>query len=196
VKLINSGIIVLLLGAAVLYGQTPLDVIKESNQKVLDIYAEHQEITRVEELAIFEIMDSVTDFNLISRSTIERFCRRMSEEDCQEFDRVFQELLRVSSIKKVGRYRAEYFDYLSEEVNGNQALVRTIAHYEDDVYELDYHLELLGDSWKIVNYTADGVDTIRNYRKQFQKILRKESIAQLLARLERKIQEFRNKESE
>jgi phospholipid transport system substrate-binding protein len=195
-KRINSGLIVLLIGVSLLGSQTPLDIIKDSNQKILDIYASHLEITGTEEKEIFEVMDSVTDFNVISQRTIERFCRKMSEEECGEFDRVFQELLRVSSIKKVGRYRAESFDYLGEEIDGNRALVRTIAHYEDDTYELDYHLEMIGNSWKIVNYTADGVDTIRNYRKQFQKILRKESISQLLTRLENKIQEFRNEESE
>ncbi|MFC2164546.1 phospholipid-binding protein MlaC [Acidobacteriota bacterium] len=195
-KRINSGIIILLVSASLLNSQTPLEVIKDSNQKILDIYASHQDISRKMEEEIFQIMDSVTDFNQISLRTIERFCRKMSEKECGEFDRVFQELLRVSSIKKVGRYRAESFDYLGEEIEGNSALVRTIAHYENDTYELDYHLELFDGLWKIVNYTADGVDTIRNYRKQFQRILRKEPLTQLLTRLENKIQEFRNEESE
>jgi len=195
-KRINSGILILLLGASLSNSQTPLEVIKDSNQKILDIYASHQDISREMEEAIFQIMDSVTDFNTISLRTIERFCRKMSEMECRELDRVFQELLRVSSIKKVGRYRAERFEYLGEDIDGTRALVKTIAYYEDDTYELDYHLELIDNAWKIVNYTADGVDTIRNYRKQFQKILRKESPAQLLTRLENKIQEFRNEESE
>jgi len=195
-KRINSGIIILLVGASLLNSQTPLEVIKDSNQKILDIYASHQDISREMEEEIFQIMDSVTDFNKISLRTIESFCRKMSETECRELDGVFQELLRVSSIKKVGRYRAESFEYLGEDIDGSRALVRTIAHYEDDTYELDYQMELIDNSWKIVNYTADGVDTIRNYRKQFQKILRKESPAQLLTRLENKIQEFRNEESE
>jgi ABC-type transporter MlaC component len=47
----------------------------------------------------------------------------------------------------------------------------------------------------IVNYVSDGVDTIRNYRKQFTRILRKESLDQLIERLEKKIEEYENEDA-
>jgi phospholipid transport system substrate-binding protein len=176
--------------------QTPLAVIQESNQKILDIYAAEKEINKEKEEEIIGIMNGVTDFEKISTDTISSFCTKLTPGECGEFNDVFKRLLRISSIKKLGRYRADRFDYLNEEIKGDQAVVRTLAFYKEDQVELDYHLELIDGSWKIVNYVADGVDTIRNYRKQFTRILKKESFRQLIERLEKKIDEYENENAE
>ena len=183
---------VLILGAGEGSGEIPpLEVIKASNRQILDIYAAHETIDEKTEEEIRKIMGSVTDFNEISKRTIERFCRNLSPAECEEFDRVFQELLRISSIKKLGRYRADRFDYLGEEVAEERAVVRTTAYYKDDEVSLDYHLELTEGRWLIVNYIADDVDAIRNYQKQFRRILNKESFPQLIERLKNKIAEYK-----
>jgi len=139
-------------------------------------------------------MNRVTDFEKISRTTIKIFCEKLSPEECEEFNRVFQKLLQISSIKKLGRYRADRFDYLGEEVDGETAVVRTIAYYKKDEIHLDYYLERMDGAWMIVNYVSDDVDTIRNYKKQFSRILRKESFRQLIDRLERKIADYENED--
>jgi ABC-type transporter MlaC component len=180
----------LLLGPGNAGGEIPpLEVVKMSNQQILDIYAAHETIDEDTEDEIMKIMDSVTDFDEISKQTIERFCEELSPAECEEFDRVFQRLLRISSIKKLGRYRADRFDYLGDDVEGKTAIVLTTAYYKDEEVSLDYHLELIGDKWLIVNYVADDVDAIRNYQKQFQRILRKGSFSDLIKRLEAKIAE-------
>ena len=69
---------------------------------------------------------------------------------------------------------------------GKQVLVKTIAYYKDEAVQLDYLLEKRGGTWRIVNYLVDGVDTIRNYQRQFKRILEKDSLAGLLSRLQKK----------
>jgi phospholipid transport system substrate-binding protein len=177
-----------------LTAQTPIDVVKQSNQKILEIYETHAEIDANTEKQIIQIIKSVTDFEEISKKTIERFCLDMSPQECEELDRTFRTLLQISSIKKLGRYRADRFDYLDERIVGSQAVVKTIAYYQDDKMELDYHLKKNDGTWLIVNYVADGVDTIRNYRKQFMRILKRESYPQLITRLKKKINEYRKED--
>ena len=174
--------------------QSPLDVVKLSNQKILEIYAAHEEIDANTERQIIQIINSVTDFKEISKKTIEQFCRDISQQECEELDQTFRTLLQISSIKKLGRYRADKFDYLDERIVGSIAVVKTIAYYQDDEMELDYHLKKADGTWLIVNYVADGVDTIRNYRKQFMRILRKEGYPQLVTRLKKKIDEYRKED--
>jgi phospholipid transport system substrate-binding protein len=184
---------ILILGIP-LTAQTPLDVVKQSNQKILEIYKNYENIDANTEEQIIQIINSVTDFEEISKRTIEQFCLDMSPQECEELDRTFKTLLQISSIKKLGRYRADRFDYLDEKIVGTQAVVKTIAYYQDDEMELDYHLKKADDTWLVVNYVADGVDTIRNYRKQFMRILKKESYPQLIARLKKKIDEHRKED--
>lgn len=42
--------------------------------------------------------------------------------------------------------------------------------------EFDYHLERVDSEWKIVDYDVDGVGTVSNYRRQFRRLLRRESV--------------------
>jgi phospholipid transport system substrate-binding protein len=175
--------------------QTPLGVIRASNQKILDIYAAHEELDQDRKDEIDEVMNSVTDFDKIAHDTSSKFCENLTAEKCDAFNDVFKRLLRVSSLRKLGRYRADRFDYLEEQVEDDTAVVRTIAYYDEEEIELDYHLAYVDGAWMIVNYVSDGVDTIRNYRKQFTRILRKESIDQLIERLEKKIHEYENEAS-
>jgi ABC-type transporter MlaC component len=170
--------------------QTPAEIIQESNKQVQEILSQHAIIDQDTEMELFKIIDRVTDFDSISHRVIDPFCQNLTEAQCKTFNRLFQRLLRVSSIKKMGRHRAERFEYLGEEVTGTTAIVRTLAYYEDDKVHLDYHMEQEDGKWLIFNYVVDDVDTIRNYRKQFIRLFARHSFDKIQERLEKKITEY------
>ena len=171
-------------------GDTPLQIIKRSNRQVLEIFKQNPKVTEAVEDQIFSVIDGVTDFQALSKSVIAQFCPKLTESQCQEFDRVFQNLLRISSIKKLGRYRADRFDYQGEEIKKNQAVVKTIAYYKDDQVQLNYHLIRTGKEWKIINYVVDDVDTIRNYKKQFVRLFARSTFPKIIERLQKKIRSY------
>jgi ABC-type transporter MlaC component len=172
---------------------SPLDVIKQSNQKVLDIFKVQKTLDEKTEARLLEIINGVTDFEAISHAVTERFCQQLSETQCQIFDGLFQRLLQVSSLKKLGRYRANRFEYLGEEVNENQAIVKTIAYYKEESAELNYYMKLKNGRWMIVNYVVDDIDTIRNYKKQFLRLFAKKNFEQIMDRLRKKIDDYEEK---
>ena len=96
----------------------------------------------------------------------------------------------VSSIKKLGRYRAERFEYLGEELKDDKATVKTLAYYKDEVVRLDYLLERVDGKWLVFNYIVDDVDTIHNYRKQFTRLFARNDFKGIIERLERKTAEY------
>lgn len=184
----------LLSGAVANAAQKPLDVIKQSNQQVLEILKDKEKVDEPTEKKMLEIINGVTNFEMISQRATNLSCKKLTPQQCKKFGEVFIRLLRVSSIKKMGRYRADKFDYLGEEINQNSAIVKTIAYYKDEKAELNYHLELTGGDWKIVNYVVDDIDTVRNYKKQFLRLFRKMSFDGVIERLESKIADY-NKEN-
>ena len=166
----------------------PLQVIRESNEEILGLYeSDPGGPDSTVNQQVFDVMDQVTSFTTIADEAIEGLCDPAAGDDCETFKAVFTELLKVSSVNKLGRYRADRFDYLGEEIEGESATVRTIAHYGEDEIELDYTLMPVGDSWLISNYVVDGVDTIRNYRKQFTRMLRVSSVETVIERLRNRI---------
>lgn len=177
-------------------GPTPIDVIRTSNQQVQDIFNANKTIDDKIEAKLYKIIDGVTDYKTISGQVITRFCKKLKPQQCKTFDNVFIELLRVSSIKKLGRYRADKFEYLGQEIKENKAVVKTIAYYKEDKAELDYHLELKDGNWKIVNYVLDDIDTVRNYKKQFKRLFQKKSFDEVIQRLRKKIANYQKESRE
>ncbi|MGD2086517.1 MAG: ABC transporter substrate-binding protein [Candidatus Aminicenantes bacterium] len=168
----------------------PREVVKRSNQNVQSILKAQKTVDAQTEAKLLEIINRVTDFETISQRVIQRFCKELTQQQCETFDRVFQRLLRVSSLKKMGRYRADRFDYLSEERKEKTAIVKTIAYYKEEKAQLDYYLEFKNDKWMIVNYVVDDIDTVRNYKKQFMRLFAKKTFDQVMERLRKKIADY------
>ena len=188
----------LLLLAALLAAAAPLraaapgpqEVIRASNQAVLALLRQHPTVDDATERSLFALIDPVTDFAGMAEAATGSFCAKLTAAECSLFRETFTRLLRVSSIKKLGRYRADSFDYLGEERTAGTAVVRTLAHHKAEKVPLDYQLALRGERWLIVNYVVDEVDTIRNYRKQFTRLFQQESFAQVIDRLRAKIASY------
>jgi uncharacterized protein YlzI (FlbEa/FlbD family) len=164
-------------------------VIRDSNESITAVLLEYDPLTPEGEAKVYAIMDEVTDFRRMSDAAIDDVCA-VEAGLCDEWKSVFSDLLRIRSIKGLGRYRADRFDYLGEEINGQQAVVNTLAYFEDEEYTLDYELELIDGRWFIVNYIVDDVDTVRSYRRRFERLLQEESVADVIQRLRDRIVEF------
>ncbi len=174
----------------------PLQVIHSSNDRILSIYRTSKRIDRKVQQKIFAVMEEVTDFDTIGKRATAGFCGKNTVELCSDFKKTFIELLKINGLRKLGHYRADRFDYKGEEIKGDMATIKTIAYYKEDSIQLDYVMERRGDKWKIVDYIADGIDTIRNYRQQFSRILAKSSLADLTARLKDKVLEYQKEASQ
>lgn len=165
----------------------PMEVVQQSNEEIRAILDENPVLLQGEaEERVYGIMDSVTDFRRMADDAIGDLCDAPAEK-CDEWNQVFGDLLRIRSIKGLGRYRADRFDYLSEEIDGETAVVNTLAYFEDDEVTLDYELRLTDAEWVIVNYIVDDVDTVRSYNRRFQVLLREESVDDVIQRLRESI---------
>ena len=169
----------------------PLDIIRSSNTLVLDIYRSSPEITRKVLDDITGVMEKVTDFDEIADRVVRKTCGNESPGVCRRLKNEFITLLKLNATRKLGRYRADRFDYLGEELQGRTARVKTIAWFQKDSVELDYILENREGHWVIVNYIADGVDTVRNYQSQFSRIIARKSVDFLIGRLGKKNRQYR-----
>jgi len=166
---------------------TPLEVVKSTNEQVLAIYGKHRVVDAAVEKEIFAVIDPVTDYQTIAGAAIDHLCPQLTAAQCTTFKEIFTRLLRISSIKKLGRARAGRFEYRGEKVTGESAVVLSFAFFNDESVPLDYHMARRGDTWVIVNYVVDDVDTVKNYRKQFRSLLAKKSFEQVMVQLEGKI---------
>lgn len=172
--------------------KTPLQLIRETNDQA--IYTQGHFTGEEQKNQLFKIMDSVTDWPGLAGTATEKVCQNTDSTLCTKLQSVFSELLRYTAIKKLGRYRADSFDYTDEDITADEATVRTIAHYDDDSIPLHYQLQKKEDGWKVVNYIVDDIDTVRNYQRQFSILLKKGTVEDIINRLQKRVDSFKTSE--
>ncbi len=168
----------------------PLETIRVSNEKVIALLGTNFPLTEEQESRVIGAIEEVTSFPSIVRSTLGEHWDSLSGKEQTEFEKIFTRLLCLSSTRKLGQYRAERFHYLDQEVEDDSALVRTLAFFKDKTIRLDYVMRRINGDWKIINYFLNDVDRVGNYRKQFNRLLKRGSFAELLSRLEKKLAEY------
>ena len=73
--------------------------------------------------------------------------------------------------------------FLSERIEGNYAEVRTELRLSKVEIQMDYRLHMTDGTWHAYDIIADGVSLVKNYRSQFDKIIRTSSHQELVRRL-------------
>jgi phospholipid transport system substrate-binding protein len=182
-------------GAASAQASSPMETIKGRIDQVIELLNDPQfkdpGRRSVQREKIWETASPLFDFREISRRTVGPSWERFSEEQREQFTKVFSEFLGNTYLDRVqGEYQNEQVVYVSEAVREPQALVRTQLVREKAVMPIDYRMRLEEGQWKIYDVLVEnGVSIVQNYRVQFQSILQKESPDQLIARLEQRLQE-------
>jgi MlaC protein len=109
-----------------------------------------------------------------------------------EFVELFKRFLSDRYAEKIEGYSGEQVGYLSERIEGTYAEVRTELRSDKTTIPMDYRLFSKEDRWHAYDIVVDGVSLVKNYRSQFQKIIRESSYEELVKKLrERTLTEAR-----
>lgn len=100
-----------------------------------------------------------------------------------EFVDLFKSFLSDRYAEKIEGYSGEQVFYLSEKVQGAFAEVRTELRSSKVAIPMDYRLFLKEGRWYAYDIVVDGVSLVKNYRSQFEKIVRSHSYDELVTRL-------------
>jgi phospholipid transport system substrate-binding protein len=138
---------------------------------------------------IFAITRKLFDYNEMSKRTLARNWKSFSPQEQLQFVDVFADHLSNSYMDKIqGEYKGETVVFLGQEmVADGKALVTTKVQRQSGDISVDYSMMLVDNQWRVYDVNIEGVSLIKNYRTQFDQILVKESPAQLIERLKKKV---------
>ena len=123
------------------------------------------------------------DYREMSKRALASHWSRLTDEERTEFVNVFKGFLSDRYAGKIEGYSGEKIHYLSERREGEYAEVRTKLISSKVEYPRDYRMINKAGHWYAYDIIADGVSLVRNYRSQFDKIMRSESYEELIKRL-------------
>ena len=186
---------VLLLAQGALAGATisPTGAVKATIDEViriLDDKALQQPDRLMERRKLLEkVIGSRFDYREMAKRSLPAQWRTLTEDQRKEFVELFQSFLSASYADKIEGYSGEQIQYLKERLEGDYAEVRTQLASEKTEIPIDYRLLSRSEDWFVYDVVADGVSLVRNYRAQFDKIIRESGYDDLMEQLRKKSKE-------
>lgn len=158
------------------------EVIRILSDKEMKQAARHQERRQRLETVIWDRFD---DREMAKRALAVQWTK-LNEAEREEFVRLFRSFLTDAYADKIEGYAGEQVQYLGERLEESYAEVRTKLLSEKTSYPMDYRLMEKAGEWVVYDIIVDGISLVRNYRGQFERIIRAESYAALVEKLRKK----------
>ena len=134
-----------------------------------------------------EVIASHFDYTEMSKRALAANWIPLTAGERTEFVELFKRFLSDRYAEKIEGYSGQQVFYLSERIEGNYAEVRTELRSSKVVVPMDYRLHIKDGTWHAYDLVADGVSLVKNYRSQFEKIIRSSSYQELVRRLRERI---------
>jgi phospholipid transport system substrate-binding protein len=168
-------------------GDTPTVVVKGTIDKVIELVTDDRlkapDQTLHRRQLLEETIGERFDFEEMSRRSLAAHWRNRSEEERREFVELFQALLSNTYAERIENYAGETVNYLGERIRNGFAEVQTTIVSTKGQLSLAYRMMVKEGGWRVYDVVADGVSLVRNYRGQFDRIIRNHSYEELVKRL-------------
>ena len=167
---------------------SPTQVVQSATEQVLQVIQDGQLAAPISQerrrLEVQRIADRLFDFQEMARRTLGLHWRERTPQEQGEFVAVFRQLLGRAYIGRLENYAGEQVVYLSEQIDGDFATVRSrIVTERGTEVPVDYRLHQVGSRWVVYDIAVSGVSFVANYRGQFDKIIRTSSYQALVREL-------------
>jgi phospholipid transport system substrate-binding protein len=181
------------------HSEEPIDVLKRTVDLGVALLndPQYQKTSRKEEQRelLCHMAARVFDVREFSRRVLASKWRLFSPEQRNEFVEVFSEFLCKYYITRLQkRYKDEKVIYLSQHFVGKRvALVRVNVLWKGLEVPVEVRMFAHHSTWKIYDIIVFGISGVKNYRAQFQALLRYDTPSQVIGRIRRRIREEERK---
>ena len=170
--------------------------------KAQEFKAQHAKVVelvkqRAEPETLAKEVDALLDYRALAEASLGGPARYAGkcEPRCAEFEVLLARLIRENYLKRIRTDKKYDLTVVSEEtkVSGDIHVVTNISLSRDgkpEVVEVVYVMHAVGETFKVQDIITDGVSLAKNYKFEFNKIIREQGIDELIARLESKLVEL------
>ena len=124
------------------------------------------------------------DFADMTKRSLGRHWKSLNGREQKQFVDAFTQWQLASFGRIVRSSRADKVQFIRELQDGKHVSVETklVRRYSEDL-PIDYWLHNLNGQWKVFNMVIDHIDTVKNVNAQFERVVAKSSLQELLQRL-------------
>jgi phospholipid transport system substrate-binding protein len=138
------------------------------------------------------VIQSRFDTPLISKVILSRYWNEMNEEQQQHFIQLFSRLSIATYASRFDDYSGQSFRTTgAEPLKKERLLIRTeLINPGDDNVQMDYLMQQNNGRWYIISVIANGINDLSLKRAEYAAIISNKGFDQLIAEIEKKIQEL------
>jgi phospholipid transport system substrate-binding protein len=165
-----------------------LDEFKKRHETVLMLVK-----SKVKEAAIQAEVDRLLDYKWIAAAALggKNRADKRCDPRCAEYEDLLSRLIRQNYLKRITQAETGKVEYVGEERRAKASKVTTRVTFNkdgvDQKVEVAYIMHIVDGQWFVRDIITDGVSLSKNYRYEFNKIMRDEKIDGLIARLQTKL---------
>ncbi len=167
-------------------GQSPEGFIKERQAKLAALLKAKGSDAKVE--AIF---DGMLDYETLGKKSLGKHWAERSKAEREEFQTVLKRLVRNAYRKNLRKTLDYKVTYKGQAKAKSGVLVRTVARSKANKREepvaIDYLVHKVNGKWRVYDITTEGSSLTRNYRSQFNRVIKKKGFTELMRRMKRKL---------
>jgi phospholipid transport system substrate-binding protein len=189
---ISSVLFAVWLAPGLVSANSPTDELQQTIQQVAKVVADTANGDDRRKALLRETLLPRFDWLEMSKQVLGKHWSHASGRET-EFVSAFADFLGNAYIGQIGSYRNEKVLFVQESIENHQAQVKTkIVSDKGEPTSVNYRLHRIEGEWKIYDVIVEDISIVVNYRAQFNRILAKGSLDDLLVQLRRKDLRNRN----
>lgn len=163
----------------------PTDYVRGILDQVMGIQNNPALSTQARSQAIHQIIERSFDFDLMAKSSLGPTYNSLSGGQRQEFTQTFSYLFQDSYTRLVLNFlKKENIQYQREVPEGSKARVDTAIVRTNETIPVTYLMHTASQGWILYDVTVDGVSILQNYKTKFAEVIRTNSFAFLLKKMQ------------
>lgn len=134
--------------------------------------------------AVRRVADQAFDVTETAKRALGLHWQHRTPAEQGEFVQLFRDLLERGYLSRIGEYGGEQIKYVSEQIDGDHAIVRALIVTKNGTQvPVESRLLQKADRWLIYDVLVENVSLIASYRSQFDRVIRTTSYEELVRRL-------------
>jgi phospholipid transport system substrate-binding protein len=124
------------------------------------------------------------DFSEMTKRALGSHWKTLGENEQREFIDAFTQKLLMAYGRTVRASGDEKIQFKRETLDGKFARVETkVVSGNGEELSIDYQLQESNSQWKVYDMVIDQISIVNNYRAQFERVIAKSSLKELLVRM-------------
>src|SRR3989339_1160316 len=130
---------------------------------------------------IKDVINALLDYEELGKQSLGKHWEKRTPAEQKQFVNILKQLIEINYTKQLKDNIGYVIEYRGEKIENEKALVTTAIKVKKNKRTteilIQYWMKKSSDAWTVYDVITDEVSLIKNYRSQFNRIIKRDSFA-------------------